>query len=171
MGKDRDEAVKRLRAFFKRGGKPVIKKLLEQYDDPSEDMGLRVVIGHALAQSNDPDALLVGHPVVLDGTIDEIVQNGKELLDKGVDGLDLVTYRYNDVEHAAVLGRRCVEQLDIPIISAGSIGDTERMNETEACGFWGFTIGSAFFDKKFVPGGSFWDQLVFVINYMESIEA
>ena len=56
MGKG-DESVERLRAFFKRGGTPLIKKLMEKYDDPSEDMGLRVVIGHALAQSNDPDAL------------------------------------------------------------------------------------------------------------------
>lgn len=94
-----------------------------------------------------------GHPVVLDGEVDDIVRHGRQLVDKGVDGLDLVAYRYRNEEETGHLIRRCVAELDVPLISAGSINSWARLEETKSYGLWAFTIGSAFFDGKFASGG------------------
>ena len=106
-----------------------------------------------------------GHPSILDGAIDEIVAHACELETYGVQGLDLLTYRYTG--DAPVLLSRVVQSTRIPVVSAGSIASFERINEVWASGSWGFTIGSAFFEKKFVPDGSFEDNLMAVCNWLE----
>ena len=53
-------------------------------------------------------------------------------------------------------------ELGIPLISAGSINSWERLDETDRCKIWAFTIGGAFFEKKFVPDGSFGEQIMAV---------
>jgi hypothetical protein len=103
-----------------------------------------------------------GHPVILEGEIEEIVNHGKELQAKGVDGLDLVAYRYRQSAQIVQLVRACTEQFDIPLISAGSINGWPRLEETILSGIWAFTIGSAFFEKAFVSGASFNDQIMAV---------
>lgn len=105
------------------------------------------------------------HPSILDGTIEEIVAHAGELEARGVHGLDLLTYRYNG--EASRLLRRVVEATHIPVISAGSIASFERINEVWDSGAWGFTIGSAFFDKKFVPDGSFEQNVLRVCNWLK----
>lgn len=103
-----------------------------------------------------------GHPVVLDGEIDDIVRHGRQLQDKGVHGLDLVAYRYRQSTRVGDLLRACIAQINIPLISAGSIDGWSRLEETIRSGIWAFTIGSALFEKKFVPGASFGDQIMAV---------
>jgi hypothetical protein len=93
------------------------------------------------------------HPSILDGTVEEIVAHACELESYGAHGLDLLTYRYDG--EAAELLRKVVEATHVPVVSAGSIASFERINEVWEAGAWGFTIGSAFFDRKFVPDGSF----------------
>jgi len=110
---------------------------------------------------------IYGHPVILGGRIDEIVRHGKELERKGVDGLDLVAYRYEDIGKVKELVHRCAEEISIPLISAGSINGWERVEQTNAYGVWAFTIGSAFFDRKFVPEGSFKEQIMAVYNKLK----
>ena len=105
-----------------------------------------------------------GHPVVLDGEVDDIVRHGRELVDKGVDGLDLVAYRYSSEEDTGHLISRCVAELSAPLISAGSINSWTRLEETKSYGLWAFTIGSAFFNRKFASGGSFGEQIMAVWN-------
>ena len=105
------------------------------------------------------------HPSILDGTIDEIVAHAGELEGYGAHGLDLLTYRYEG--DAAFLLKRVVEATNIPIVSAGSIASFERINEVWDAGAWGFTIGSAFFEKKFVPNGSFEENVWAVCNWLE----
>ncbi|MFH1006012.1 MAG: hypothetical protein V1800_00740 [Candidatus Latescibacterota bacterium] len=102
---------------------------------------------------------IYGHPVVLGGQIDEIVRHGKELEDKGVDGLDLVAYRYEDSEKVEELVRRCAEEIGVPLILAGSVDSWSRVEEVKGYGVWAFTIGSAFFDKQFLPESSFEEQI------------
>ena len=41
-----------------------------------------------------------------------------------------------------------------------------RIDRVEAMGAWGFTIGGAFFGKKFVKNGSFRDQVAAVVEYL-----
>ena len=105
------------------------------------------------------------HPSILDGTIDEIVSHACELEEYGAHGLDLLTYRYTG--DAPSLLMQVVQATKIPIVSAGSIATYERINEVWASGAWGFTIGSAFFDKQFVPDGSFEENLLAVCNWLQ----
>jgi len=105
------------------------------------------------------------HPSILDGSIDEIVAHANELEENGAHGLDLLTYRYTG--DAPRLLKEVVESTKIPIVSAGSIATFERINEVWEAGAWGFTIGSAFFDQKFVPGGSFEENVWAVSHWLE----
>jgi len=105
------------------------------------------------------------HPSILDGTIDDIVTHAHELEGKGVHGLDLLTYRYNGDAHQLL--KRVVTATHIPIVSAGSIASFERINEVWDAGAWGFTIGSAFFEKKFLPNGSFEENVKAVSTWLE----
>lgn len=104
------------------------------------------------------------HPSILDGTIDKIVAHACELEGYGVHGLDLLTYRFNG--EAGRLLKQVVESTKIPIVSAGSIASFERIREVWDAGAWGFTIGSAFFEKKFVPEGSFEKNLMTVCDWL-----
>jgi hypothetical protein len=105
------------------------------------------------------------HPSILGGTINEIVSHACELESIGAHGLDLLTYRYNG--DAARLLRQVVEATNIPIVSAGSIASFDRIQEVWEAGAWGFTIGSAFFEKKFVPDGSFNENVFAVCKWLE----
>lgn len=105
------------------------------------------------------------HPSILDGTIDDIVAHASKLERYGVHGLDLLTYRYNG--EAFRLLKQVVEATNIPIVSAGSIASFERIHEVWESGAWGFTIGSAFFEKKFVPDGSFEQNVLAVCNWLK----
>jgi nitronate monooxygenase len=105
------------------------------------------------------------HPSILDGEIDAIVAHARELEAYGMHGLDLLTYRYNG--EASRLLKQVVEATKIPVVSAGSIASFERITEVWEAGAWGFTIGSAFFDKQFVPEGSFEENVLAVCNWLE----
>lgn len=105
------------------------------------------------------------HPSILDGEIDKIVAHACELEAYGVHGLDLLTYRYTG--NAPGLLSQVVQSTHIPVISAGSIASFERITEVWDSGAWGFTIGSAFFDRQFVPHGSFEENVWAVCNWLE----
>jgi hypothetical protein len=84
----------------------------------------------------------VGHPTKLTGSMQEIVEDAKELcaLD-GVHGLDLLAYRFaGDVPD---LAKQVVQAVKKPVIAAGSI---DRVQAMRAAGMWAFTVGSALFD-------------------------
>ena len=105
------------------------------------------------------------HPSILDGTIEEIVSHARSLEAKGVDGLDLLTYRYTGNAHALL--NTVVKITRVPVVSAGSIGAYDRIMEVRDAGAWGFTIGTAFFEKKFVPKGSFRDNMMAVWDWLQ----
>jgi hypothetical protein len=104
------------------------------------------------------------HPSILDGAIDEIIAHARFLESKGVQGMDLLSYRY--VGDAPLLLREVVKATTVPIVSAGSIESYKRLAEVWQAGAWGFTIGSAIFDKKFVPDGSFLDNTLAVCDWL-----
>jgi len=105
------------------------------------------------------------HPSILDGSIENIVAHACELEAYGVHGLDLLTYRYDG--EASHLLKQVVEATKVPVVSAGSIASFERINEVWDAGAWGFTIGSAFFEKQFVPMGSFEENVLAVCTWLE----
>lgn len=91
----------------------------------------------------------VGHPTRLVGTIDETVADARRLARMpGVHGLDLLAYRF--AGDARELTRRVVEAIGIPVLAAGSIDRPERVRAVCDAGVWGFTVGTALFEGKFV---------------------
>ena len=105
------------------------------------------------------------HPSILDGEIEQIVAHGRWLEAQGVQGLDLLAYRY--MGDAFSLLKKVVRAVEIPVVSAGSIASFERIAEVQESGAWGFTIGSAFFEGAFVPGGSLSDNISAVWSWLE----
>jgi hypothetical protein len=103
-------------------------------------------------------------PSVLDGTIDEIIEEAQKLQALGADGFDLLLYRYKYPDKIDELIGRVVSEIKVPVVSAGSINSFERLQSTIDQGVWGFTIGGAFFEKKFVPGGSYRDNVIAVLK-------
>lgn len=105
-----------------------------------------------------------GRPSVLEGTIEEIIEEANMLADKGVDGVDLLAYRYasGDPEELAA---RFVASVKIPVCLAGSIKNYARLDKMLEIGPWGYTIGGAFFEKAF-GDVSFADQIKAVQDYM-----
>jgi hypothetical protein len=105
------------------------------------------------------------HPSILDGTIEEIVQHASDMEAKGVDGMDLLTYRYTG--DAPRLLQEVVKATGVPMVSAGSIDSYDRIAEVRDTGAWGFTIGTAFFEKKFIPDGSFRENMMAVWDWLQ----
>ncbi|MCX8063285.1 MAG: hypothetical protein N3D16_11950 [Anaerolineales bacterium] len=106
------------------------------------------------------------HPSILDGTIEEIVNHARQLEAKGVDGMDLLAYRY--VGDARQLLKEVVAATHVPIVSAGSVASFQRIAEIWDAGAWGFTIGGAFFEGKFVPSGDFTQNVKAVSDWLAS---
>jgi hypothetical protein len=93
---------------------------------------------------------IVGHPCLLRGSIDEIVADTERAASLGVDGINLLAYRYDgDVE---ALVRAVVAATDLPVICAGSVDSVVRIRALDACGAWAFTIGTAALDGVLVEG-------------------
>jgi len=105
---------------------------------------------------------VVGHPCLLRGTIEEIVSDGKRKEALGIDGINLLAYRYDgDVEG---LVRSLLKSVKIPVIVAGSIDSFERVRRMIQLEVDGFTIGGAILDRKFVPNGSLSEQVRAVLK-------
>ncbi len=111
---------------------------------------------------------IFGHPSIMDGTIAEVVAHARLLESKGVPGLDLLSYRY--LGDARLLLKEVVKATNIPIVSAGSIDSFQRIAEVWQAGAWGFTIGSALFEKKFVANGSFKENIIAVCEWLEKTD-
>ncbi len=109
-----------------------------------------------------------GHPSILGGTIEAIVEHARSLEAKGVHGLDLLGYRYTGDAHKLL--QEVVKATSIPIVCAGSIATLKRIAEVWQAGAWGFTIGSAFFDQKFVDGGSLRENIQAVTDWLAATD-
>jgi phosphoribosylformimino-5-aminoimidazole carboxamide ribonucleotide (ProFAR) isomerase len=80
--------------------------------------------------------------------------------------MDLLTYRYTG-DPVELLIESVKAAPGVPIVSAGSIDSFERIKEVRDAGAWGFTIGTAFFEKKFVSDGSFKDNMMAVWQWLQ----
>lgn len=103
-----------------------------------------------------------GRPSILEGSLEEMVDEARSALAKGVYGFDLLGYRYTG--DAAALNRAFVQAIDVPVCLAGSINSYQRLDEVKDASPWAFTIGGAFFEKKF--GESIGNQIDAVCDYM-----
>ena len=110
-----------------------------------------------------------GSPSIMEGTIAEIVEDGVGLARMGVDGVDLLAYRYVDGSPEE-LTREFLREVRIPVVMAGSINSFERIDIVNNLNPWAFTMGSALFEHRFDEDGSFRENLERVVGYMNSGE-
>ena len=75
----------------------------------------------------------------------------------GVDGLDLLAYRFAGDVPALI--EAVVAASHGPIVAAGSIETAEQIELVSELGCWGFTVGRGVFERTLVPGGSICDQI------------
>lgn len=105
---------------------------------------------------------IVGHPAILEGSIQEIIDDAKALPPQ-VDGINLLAYRHSSIPGGKVL-EGLVQSTDLPVISAGSIDSITRIVEVKDSGAWAFTVGTAALDGAFVPGGSLQEQISAILK-------
>ncbi len=105
-----------------------------------------------------------GSPSILEGTNEEIIQNARDLMAKGIDAFDILAYRH--IIDGQKLAYAFCAAIDAKVCIAGSISNFARVDIMFDIGPWGFTMGSALFDGKFVPDGGFRANLKAVSDYM-----
>ena len=105
-------------------------------------------------------------PSILEGAVEDMINEANSYLKKGVYGFDLLGYRYTG--NANKLIDEFVEKVDAPVCVAGSINSLARLADIKNTEAWAFTIGGAFFENKF--DGSFDEQVRKVDQYMNDNE-
>jgi len=96
---------------------------------------------------------ITGHPSVLEGTIEEIVDSAKTIAGRdGVHGLDLLAYR--SAQNVPELMKAVCAAVSKPVYIAGSIATPERIAIVQRAGAAGFTIGTAALDGKYPASGN-----------------
>jgi hypothetical protein len=101
------------------------------------------------------------HPCVLGGGIEEIVKDGKVAEKYGVDGMNLLLYRYQGNQRNLL---NATKQLKAPIIVAGNVSRFDQIKELKENGIRAFTIGGAVFEKKFAENGTTKEQLQAILR-------
>ncbi|MDQ3127848.1 MAG: hypothetical protein M3Q66_05240 [Chloroflexota bacterium] len=145
VSEDKDDEIRSIRAALDIG----VDWLL---GGTHPDEALQILAGTAVRYCPFPGRV-IGHPSLLRGTIEEIAADAADLTARpGVHGLDLLAYRYDgDVE---ALTAAVKERATGPVIAAGSVDSLERIAALAGIGVWGFTIGGAIFDGRFVGAPS-----------------
>jgi hypothetical protein len=100
---------------------------------------------------------IVGHPCLLRGSIEQIAEDARRAESLGVDGINLLAYRYDKDVNALV--EAVVGATSLPVIAAGSVDSPERIRALAERDVWAFTIGTAALDGVLVEGGSLDEQL------------
>jgi len=112
---------------------------------------------------------VVGHPSVLEGTIEAIAESARALAAMdGVDGLDLLAYRFKG-DVPTLIREVCDAAGTKPVVVAGSIDRTERITTIVDAGAAGFTVGTAALDGVFpARSTALADQLAFLAEQASS---
>jgi len=100
---------------------------------------------------------IVGHPCLLRGSIESIAEDARQAEELGVDGINLLAYRYDGNVDALV--EAVVDATTLPVIAAGSVDSPARIRALAERGVWAFTIGTAALDGVLVPGQPLESQL------------
>lgn len=101
-------------------------------------------------------------PSILEGKLEDMVQQAAECVEKGAAGVNLLGYRYQGDGFA--LSCSLVSQVDAPVCLAGGINSFSRLEELKKIAPTYFTIGSAFFEHRF--GDEIAQQIHAVCHYV-----
>lgn len=105
---------------------------------------------------------IVDHPCLLRGTIEDVARDARDAERLGVDGLNLLAYRYDGDVDALV--EAVVAATSLPVIAAGSVDSVQRIRALADRGVWAFTVGTAALDGKFVSHAALKDQLGCILD-------
>jgi hypothetical protein len=107
---------------------------------------------------------VVGHPCVLTGAVETIVESARRLLaTPGVHGLDLLAYRFaGDAED--LMRAVCQCAAGRPVVIAGSLDCAERLAAVVASGASAFTVGTAALENAFPCAPRLPDQLAYILQ-------
>lgn len=109
-----------------------------------------------------------GSPSILEGTLEEMLAQEAEFAKNGVFGTDLLGYRYTEGD-PNILSAEYIKYAKRPVVLAGSIGSEERIKLVKDMNPWTFTMGSALFTENFVGGGSFRENLEYVVDFLKTL--
>lgn len=112
---------------------------------------------------------VIDHPCLLRGTTDEIAADARRVEELGVDGINLLAYRYDG--DVAALVEAVVGATSLPVIAAGSVDSAAKIRALGERGTWAFTIGTAALDRKLVPGAPLEEQLRYVLDAASGVSA
>jgi hypothetical protein len=104
---------------------------------------------------------ITDHPCVLGGSIEGIIRDGKEAEKHGINGINLLLYRYTEDQKKLLAATR---DLKVPLIVAGNVANFDQIDELKQNKIWAFTIGGAVIEKKFVRNGSTKEQIQSVLK-------
>lgn len=179
------EEMKRLYSYMKDCGKTTVLEVVAYSEDEcmngakmAAECGCDILMGtlfydsvNDFCKANNLKYMpFVGkvknRPSILDGTVEDMINEANSYLQKGVYGFDLLGYRYTG--NANKLIEEFVAKVNAPICVAGSINSFARLDDIKNTKAWAFTIGGAFFENKF--DGSFDEQVCKVYQYMNDNE-
>ena len=101
------------------------------------------------------------HPCIMGGSIEEVINDGKEAEKHGINGINLLLYRYTENQKKLLAATKA---LKAPLIVAGNVANFEQISELKQNKIWAFTIGGAVLEKKFVKNGSTKEQIQAVLK-------
>lgn len=100
----------------------------------------------------------------LRGSIDSIIEKAQDAEKKNIYGINLSAFRYAEGDPEELL-KRLAPAVSKPFSIAGSVDCYEKLDIVKALpNLYGFTIGGAFFEKKF--GETFAEQITKVVDYL-----
>lgn len=108
---------------------------------------------------------VVGHPCMLEGETEEIINEAVEFMASGVDGINLLAYRYKGNPEKLIIA---LKKADLPLLVAGNIDSKEKIRFLVKSDISAFTVGTALFDKKFAPGKTLQEQIGVVLGETKS---
>jgi len=133
------------------GGMPMYtEKTISYLKRKKERLGFYPYIGN-----------ITEHPCILGGSVEEIVRDGNEAEKQGINGINLLLYRYTGDQKKLLAAAK---SLKVPLIVAGNVANFNQINELKENKIWAFTIGGAILEKKFVDNGSTKEQIKSVLN-------
>ena len=102
-------------------------------------------------------------PSILNGSAVDMIKEANEYIAKGASGIDFLGYRYTG--DCYKLCKEFVKGVNAPVCIAGSVDSYQRLDEILEISPYSFTIGGAFFDKKF--GDDICEQINTVCAYLK----
>ena len=133
------------------GGMPMYtKKTMDYLKEKKARLGFYPYIGR-----------ITEHPCIMGGSIEEVISDGKEAEKHGINGINLLLYRYTEDQKKLLAA---IKALKVPLIVAGNVANFEQIAELKQNKIWAFTIGGAVLEKKFVKNGSTKEQIQAVLK-------